>query len=386
MLAEGGSFYEFLRRWSLDPNHPKTRIWSIAITLALAWVPLVMLAVWLGPSGAEIDPLLSRAEPHARMLVALGLLLFAEPVLDERVAMVVDSVVTDGVLRPSSAADWNAGLAALRRSRDTRAFDLLWLVLGYGALLLAYLDLLPDWLARWLLSTLHGVDWADATVAWWWYVLIAQPLLLVVLLRWVHRWVLWGVLLWRLARLDLELRAVHADRAGGLGFTTIPLDSLQLFVLASGVALASVWYDEIAAGRAALSMFAGDLLAFVVLCATMMLLPYLGFTAKLVRAREAGLIEYAALMRRYAIAFDQRWLAHSDRQGQELLGHPDVGALADLRTCSAGVEEMRSVVPSGADLRAILIAVALPFVVAALAQGPSAVQLLWNAAVRLIAP
>ncbi|MFO7562490.1 MAG: hypothetical protein R6X02_07590 [Enhygromyxa sp.] len=383
-LAHGGSIYEFTRRLSLDPDHLRTRAWLILATVALAWVPLVILAVVTKLSSGEMDPLLLRAEPHARLLGTLSLLCFAEPVLDARVAVVADGVGEDGLLRPTSVARWNLAIATFKRRRDAWLFDSIWAAAIYGGLLLAYLGGLPDWAARWLLSTLHGVSWSEASAAWWWYVLVAQPLLLWALGRWLVRWVLWVWLLWRLARLELELRAVHGDRAGGLGFTSIPLDSLQLFILALGIAFASVWYDEIAAGRAQISNFTGDVLAFLVLCLTMTLLPYLQFSPKLIRVREAGIVEYAALMRDYAVQFEQRWLGPA-RPRAQLLGHVDLSGLADLRSSSAEVEAMRSLIPSARDLRSVLLVAALPFVVVALAQGPSAAQLLSSALRRFLA-
>lgn len=382
VLARGGSLYEWLRRPSLDPDDRHTRTWLIVATVALAWVPLVILAASTKWTSGAVDPLIVRAEPHARLLGALVLLSLAELLLGKQAAMVADSVVTDDVLQPSSIGDWQRDILAIRRWRDAWALDLCWLAVGLGALGLAYFDRLPDWAARWMLSTLHGVEWSAATAAWWWYVLIAQPLLLVVMLRWLWRWLLWGVLLWRLARLDLDVRAIHGDRAGGLGFATITRDSLQLFILGSGLAIASVWYDEIVVGRAQLSTFAGDLIVFVTICLALLILPYLGFTPKLVRARERAVIDYAALMREYASRFEQRWLSRRERQRRDMLDSADFSSLVDLRGTTAELEQMRSLVPSGKDLQAVLIAAALPFAAVVIAHAPSAAVLLRNAIMR----
>jgi hypothetical protein len=309
------------------------------------------------------------------------LLLVAQSALDQRVAMTERSVSAQNLLPSSQRQQWQALLARLQWLRSDRVVDLCWMVVVYATLVFAYFDYLPLRLLRWLLSTLHGVQWADATPAWWWYVLVAQPLLLLVLGRWIHRWMLWGVLLWRLAALQPVLRVSHGDGVGGLGFLRVPIDALRGFVLGLGLALASVWFDEIAAGRAQTSTFATDALGFLVLCLLLLLSPYLGFSPLLLGARDRGIIEYGELMRRHSAEFEQRWLAHAP---PDMLGHADFQSLADLRTTSRGVEELRVLVPNFADLRGLLVAAVLPFLLVALAHGPSAAQLVKGAVMRFL--
>jgi hypothetical protein len=357
------------------------RFWLIVAIVALAWLPLVILSAPIWRSDGMIDPLLLCAEPHVRLLGALTLLLVAQRALDRRVAMAERSVSAADLLPSSQRQQWQALLAHLQWLRSDRVVDLCWMGVVYGALVLAYFHYLPPRLLRWLLSTLHGVQWADASPAWWWYVLVAQPLLLWVLGRWVYRWVLWGVLLWRLAALRPTLRVSHGDEVGGLGFLRVPIGALQGFVLGLGLAIASVWFDEIAAGRAQTSTFTTDALGFLLLCLLLLLPPYLGFSPLLVDARDRGILEYGELMHRYSAEFEQRWLAHAPA---DMLGHPDFQSLADLRATARGVEELRTLVPNFADLRAVLVAAVLPFLLVALAHGPSAAQLVKGAFMRFL--
>jgi hypothetical protein len=361
-----------------------TRFWLIVATVALAWLPIVILSapVWRGDG--MIDPLLLRVEPHARLLGALTLLLVAQSALDRRVTMTANSVTAQGLLRSSQRQQWQAFIARLRWLHGDRVFDLCWMTVVYGALVFAYFDCLPPRLLRWLLSTLHGVQWADATPAWWWYVLVAQPLLLLVLGRWMYRWVLWGMLVYRLAAMGPVLRVSHGDRVGGLGFLRVPIDGLQGFLLAVGLAIASVWFDEIAADRAQLATFTVDLLGFLLVCLLLMILPYLGLSPLLVRARDRGVIEYGELMHHYAVEFEQRWLGRAQPPRDDLLGHADFQSLGDLRTVAHDVEQLRVLVPNFADLKAVLLAALLPFLLVALAHGPTAAELVRGAVVRFI--
>lgn len=356
----------------------------LALTLAivaLAWMPLVVLSI---VTSNTPDPLLLRAEPHARLLGALVVLLLAEPALIHRIGMVTRSITRDGRLRPADRDAWKSTLRRLRRWRDARSVDVVWLLLIYGTLALAYFDLLPDPALRWLMSTLHGVDWADATLTWWWYVLVAQPLLLLLLGRWLYRWALWATLVWRIARSHPDLRATHGDGVGGLGFLRLPLDALPAFALAVSISIAAVWFDEVAANEVELATFAGDLLGLLAIDVALLLLPYLALAPSLIRARERGTIEYGELAHRCTVELERRWIARGPQERGELLDRPDVSALTDLHTLTANVERMRVLIPSADNLKSMLIAALLPFLLVVLVQAPSAVDIVQAAVLRFI--
>jgi hypothetical protein len=368
-----GSSFEFTRRLGLDPSSPKTRAWLIVATVALAWVPFTALSLAASPTSAVPDSVFVHAEVHARLLGVLTLVLAAEAMLELRVDLVIRSVVDDAVLSDQDRDLWLARLVDRRRVDETNLFSAACLLVVYIVLLFAYLDLLPGWAERWMVHAAR-LPSREAGAASWWYVLVAQPLMWVCAGRWLFRWSSFGALLWRLARLGPVVLAPHVDRAGGLGFMRLPIDALRVFILGLGGAIAAVWFDEIAAGTAALSTFADDLIGFLALAVAMLYLPYLGLTKALVRTRDLGVLRYDALMRQYLVRFEQRWLA--GQAHEDLLGHPDLSGLADLGVSAAVVEEMRSTIPKLADLRSLTIVAVLPFLLVALAYGPSTAELI----------
>jgi hypothetical protein len=187
-----------------------------------------------------------------------------------------------------------------------------------------------------------------------------------------------------LARSHPDLRPAHGDGVGGLGFLRLPLDALPAFALAVSISIAAVWFDEVAADKVELATFAGDLLGLLAIDVALLLLPYLALTPSLIRAREHGTIEYGELAHRCTVELERRWLEREPQERGELLDHPDVSALADLHTLTASVERMRVVIPSVDNLKSVLIAALLPFLLVVLAQGPSAVDLLRSAVVRFM--
>src|SRR5678816_2098615 len=71
----------------------------------------------------------------------------------------------------------------------------------------------------------RGYSWAG-----WWHVLVSAPVALVLLLGWLWRILIWGLFLFRVSRLDLQLVPTHPDLLGGLQFVGL---SLRAFLLLS---------------------------------------------------------------------------------------------------------------------------------------------------------
>jgi hypothetical protein len=247
-----------------------------------------------------------------------------------------------------------------------------------GVALLSYFGQLPPRVLRWLAPTIHEAPpgWAGHSMSWWWYVIVGQSLFLFVLLRWLLRWSVWGFVLTRVTRHRPIVQPAHADRVGGLGFLAIPLFAFRFFSIGVGAALASVWYDEIARGRAQPANFAADLLVF--LCGGFFIgfAPYVFPMPLLVRKRLEGERRYTALVRRYVASFEKRWMGHPHPPNKELLGTGDIQSLADIGNSFAVVAGMRSTIPSLREVQVHLAVGLAPFLVVFLLQAVSAVELI----------
>lgn len=383
LSLDGGPFFHLMERLHLSPESTTRRALLMVSLLAFTWVPFVMLGVGEGLFTGRWDPLLTHSEVHVRTLFALPILLLAELELRRSAAAVSRRVVDDDLLSPERLPVWLAVLKRLRAVVNFRLFEYLFLAFAFGVVMAAYLEYLPSWLLRWLTPTLHqaGGFWKTATLATWWYVLVAQPLLLLMIGRWLFRWTLWGRLLWRLCQLKPRLRPAHADRAAGLAFLCVPVLALRYFVLALAATIASVWYDEIARGAAQPATFSVDLLLFLGLTLALVALPYAVFTPTLTHGKHDGILLYTSLMSRFLDHFEARWL--SDKP-PDPLDTSDFSSLADLGTSHEVVTEMRPTLLSADDLKALLATAVLPFLVLLVMHSESAADLVQRIVTRIV--
>ena len=103
-LVLGGPLYQFWRRTRLCGDALQLLHRRIVVFTGLAWVPLLVLSVVEGRAWGDgvTLPFLYDVESHARLLLAVPLLILAELVLHRRMSPVVPQFVRRGIIPPSA--------------------------------------------------------------------------------------------------------------------------------------------------------------------------------------------------------------------------------------------------------------------------------------------
>ncbi|NUP12636.1 MAG: hypothetical protein HOW73_41870 [Polyangiaceae bacterium] len=375
------------KRW-LDMELRPERI-NVALAVcgvAVAWVPIVALTGigWL--VSGKWDPLVLRSEIHVRLVVALSLVFFAWKSLESRTLGVCKSLEAGDVLPDSSRAAWDGLVEHHRRRVHTRWPEITLAVGIYLVTLIAYLGALPSGVLRWVAPTLHDAEpfWRGHTAAWWWYMLVGQPIFLFAIGRWLHHWIVWARVLWKLPSLSPRIQPAHADRAGGLGFLSGPLGATRVFVAALAAALASVWFDEIKLGRALPATFAFDFLVFFLLSSALAFVPFARFVPVLFDAKDDGERQFSAIVRRYVDQFENRWAAAEDPNREPMLGSSDFQSLADVGNSYCVARDMRIIIPGWDQIRNHLLATVLPIAFIVFARSESAAEVVLRLFSRIV--
>ena len=198
-------------------------------------------------------------------------------------------------------------------------------------------------------------------MAGWWYSLVSLPMFQFLFWRWCWRLAIWSLLLWRIARLDLQLIPTHPDAAGGLAILGVAQVDLAPFAFAGCAVLSSSYAEQILFAGLPPAAFAVPATAAVVGRTLVLIAPLVFFSRKLVEAKQRALLEYGTLAATYTRAFAAKWLPTDPPPDEPLLGTPDLQSLADLGTSFEIIRHM-TIVPI-ATLQILLIAgaAALPF-------------------------
>ena len=171
-----------------------------------------------------------------------------ERLVEERLRAHLRQFVRAPLLAPAAMpAAAEAVVRALRR-RDLRLAELACAIAAYAITLCgAALSLAAD-ASSWLVTV--GPEGARLTAAGWWCALVSSPLFWFLLLRWLWRHAVWGMLLHDLARLELRLVATYPDGAGGLAFIGHYPNAFAAFVFALSCALGAALARTLLQGEA----------------------------------------------------------------------------------------------------------------------------------------
>jgi hypothetical protein len=309
LIAHGGPFFELQRRLGLLREHALNAGRRALIAVALAWgAPLLLAALaghaWGAP--AEARPYLLDLGAWGRFLVAVGVLVLSERLVEQRLRAIQAQFLRAPLLAPESRADAAAAVLRALRRRDSRAPEIVILALAFllpvaGAEL--KLDADPSqWLAR--------ADAAGArhlTAAGWWCVLVSVPLFWFLVLRWLWRHLVWALLLRDVARLKLRLVATHPDGYGGLAFVGEYPNAFAAFVFAVTCVVAAETLQALLHGKLAPSAFSTAMGVWLAVVVLLFALPLAAFAGPLKRLKQETLLATSAAATRHERA-DEREL------------------------------------------------------------------------------
>lgn len=333
---------------------------------AFAWLPI---AVWAWVSGRAYDAggesLLDHYQVHARLLLAVPLMIVAEGIATRTVLRLAPHCADPGL--------WKGDSSVLRRIIEdlVRLRDLghPWAVACGAAL-----GLTEGWRnATTALADHDALGWAgDAGASGFgaaWYLWVARPIFAGCIAAWVWRTVLLGIGLHRLSRAGFSPVVTHPDRAGGfvfLGRLALPF-GIVAFALSSVVG--SAWAHEIVVHGADVAGYAVPMVLVIVIPTLVFLSPMLVLAGPMSRARNGALLRYGALVSRHGDALRRRWI-DGERIDDPVLDAPEIGAAADAAALYESVVRMRPIPVGAAAVLSVAVPTAVPMIAVLATQIP----------------
>jgi hypothetical protein len=342
-LVLGGPMYQLLRRSHLTDDALTMVHRRIIAAVLITWLPLLLLSAWEGRAwwGTTEVPFLLNVEVHARLLLAMPLLIVAELVVHLRMRRALVQFLSRDLIRAADVPRFNGLIASAMRLRNSLAAELLLLVLVYGVGVFVRNSISVD--ANTWAAAGSATGFTNLSLAGWWQTLVSVPIFQFLLVRWYFRIFIWTRFLWQVSRIELQLMPTHPDRAGGLGFLATIVYAFAPLLVAHGVLLAGLIADRIFFEGAKLPQFIVEISAVVGALVFLVLCPLIVFGGQLSRARRAGLRDYGVLAQRYVKEFDEKWIRGVRDPAEPLVGSADVQSLADLANSFDVIRTMRFV-------------------------------------------
>ena len=367
-LVRDDAAFRFQRAIGLIPKTGLGIARRAIVFALLTWAPI---AIWAFVQQSRLavtpqEPLLAHFGIHIRFLVALPLLIIAEGVANMILPRVIPYFLSSGILPPSEVGRFREVLQSILRLRNK---TLPW-VLILGAILALLLSS-PA------LAAAHELAWAwdpdpqHLGFGGLWFLYFARPIFMALMLGWLWRLILFGLMLRRISKLNLSLVPSHPDGNGGLGFLEMLPAMFSPIVFGLSALMASHWSHQIVYHQETLAALRLPMAAFAILVLILFLGPFFVFAGPLRKAKRAAELQYGALVGRHGRMVRQKWIEGIDvKDDAGLLGAPEMGPVADHISMYQMVEKMRALPVGKRALMSIVVPVAIPFLVVVSLQIP----------------
>jgi hypothetical protein len=351
-----------LERWLglIKPNDTRTGL-RVFLAIMIGWVPLAVLAALRDLTHGEhsLHSLLLDFGSYARYVVVVPLCLIAESFCSPSFERIILHFRNSGLVSAAERERYEAIIASSSRLLESTVVEVITFVIAYGAaaafIFHAPVSSLLEW--QWIAG-----DGQTLSAAGRWHALVSLPLLIVLLLGWVWRHILWTRFLWLLSRLDLQTIPAHPDHSCGLKFlsTSIrgygPLGFACSSIVAGGIA------NKILFQGASLENYYHIMLIVVVAVVLLFVAPLAIFVPVLRRAQIRAMFEYGALAENIGGQFERKWISKEQHTDPGDLEVPDFSATTDLYSIVSNVYSVGYLPLSLKTLEEILVIVAFPFV------------------------
>src|SRR5215467_15760433 len=233
-LFIGGPVYDFFLRTGLVRLGLPNILRRVVALFVLTWVPLLVLSLRDGLAyGHRVQvPLLYDFWTYGRFVLCLPLLILAEVVIEGAVHLAVNEFVKSGLIQDAEMPDYKRVLHGMQRMRDAALPEIILLVLAFFPVFIFQHEFATPSVTTWH-STATGL-----TTAGWWFATVSTPIMRFMMFRWLYRYAIWAILLWRIGKLNLHLMPTHPDRAGGLDFLSLSQRRFGILFCALGCAFA----------------------------------------------------------------------------------------------------------------------------------------------------
>jgi hypothetical protein len=370
-LFEGGP-PDGLQRWLgiIREANPRV-VLRAALVILIAWVPPALLSLAHGDlfSQPAAPGFLADIPTHARFLVAAPLLVLAEALCLPRLTKLAWQFLARGIVVESDYPAFQRIIQSTRRLMNATAIEILAVLVAYLFVGTLVLNRPPQHeLARWL-GTVQAGHLAIAPAGWW-ALLVSLPLLVILLLGWLWRLILWTRFLWQVSQLHLRLIPAHPDAAAGLGFVAHSLRAFAPLGLVIGVLATGPILERVVKEGVSPLQFKFTALGTVVAVVVIFVLPLLVFMPRLLAERRRGSSHYGALATAMGREFESKWLASREALGADALEASDFSSTTDLYAVVANVYAMRVVPLELKDVALPALAALAPFIPVALLAAP----------------
>jgi hypothetical protein len=362
-MFEDNIYNKLLIRVGFKGSGVKSDIFRVLTAFIICWIPMAITTLVKGTfwTGNIAESFITDFDIQARFFISLPIFILADRLVSSRLSLIIKQFVNSGII----GEDIREKFDHIVSSR-TRFLRSIWTNLAIFALcylhviIVLFYESTSTSVLSWQIMESGGEP--TLNFAGKWYLLVGGPFVLFLFYRWFLRIIVWGLIMYRISRLDITLFPMHPDLAGSLGFLGYSIRYFSPVALAISASVAGNMADFMLAEglRLADMKFIG--LAYFVFMTIVFTIPLFLFSGKLIDAKEQSVYEnndytngiYRELRRKISKGYQ--------KVKAEDLKMPDFSAVADLSAVIENALNMKFIPFTLKDIIPLWTMMAIPFI------------------------
>lgn len=306
-LTENGFITHVLKKFKLEHKRGLLAI----LVLCISWLPLVIITAIDGTLyGGTGLPFLKDIAMQGRMLIGIPLLILIKKVIYSKIPDVLQ-YVSELLIYPEDRERFMSGpMHKARRSTDSTMSEIIFLLAVIGIAIIpaevTAIFITDKESGSWLISVEDGRPAMSLARKWTQYISI--PIFQFLLIRWIWRYLVWIVLLFRISNMNLNLKPTHPDGSGGLSIIFLAQRYYHLFFVVCGMVISSVLINQLLLKTATFDTFKLEILGYILFAVFLNLFPMLFFTRKLIKTKFEGQLELSRAGINLSKKYEEEWV------------------------------------------------------------------------------
>ncbi len=353
-ISEGGPFNKAVKKIGLNTNAKQ-----ILVALFITWLPLLIITAFEGTiySGVSV-PFLKDVSIHVRLLIVLPMLLTIKAIINSK-SIDLEKYFSDTLMNDDEKqVVLNKELHRVKRLINSAVPEIIFLIIIIALTISPFKGGIISEATSWRFA---GND-AALSLAGKWVVFISIPIFQFLILRWLWRYIIWSLFLFRLSNTRLNLQPTHPDQCAGLGIVADVHKYFGLIFLAINVIASGEMITRIIENPDSFPAIRGEAIGNITICVVIIFLPLFFFIGKLIMTRHYALMDLGNLGATLSSKFEEEWLRNIPIEKRILEGKVSTTTLQDYSSVYRATEKMRSVPFRLPDIVLVILILFIPYI------------------------
>lgn len=277
----------------------------------ITWLPLLILTIFEGTVITGVDqPFLKDVTMQARVLLALPMLILIKESIRQRVIAVLKFISGSLMSRENEQKVFHKALKNAKRLTSSALTETIFLILVIGTTIsfvkAGVFNGLDGETRSWL--TTPESSYQKLSLAGYWAVCVSIPIFQFLLIRWVWRYIVWILFLFRISKSNLHLLPTHPDRSCGVAVIMLAQKSFSLIFLAGSILISGQFVNQLLKDPGVFESIRSEAIAYIVISLVVLILPLVFFIGKLVHVKNEGMLQMSVLGSKLSDQFEQEWV------------------------------------------------------------------------------